>query len=259
MKNTNNGIIALNCYFSNKYNIVIVKPGLFPSEDLTIASEIYDSQTYPNGIESIMCSIHNSFHSDDEKSHNCIGCNLAEYTNLLRSSLSKNEETTDALAVFSSNIFFCYLLVERFEEIFKIVQLQDKYKQKYFQVFAKIRRWCNFLKHPKAFMFVHHPEYYFEGGVELEDTDRSGKTMINQEFIDRYYSGSSENTKLYQILTNKKDVIVIFPNLSDIIKDFCSAQTKFIELISQNEMIKELLNGQSTLNDFYSNEDLTEG
>lgn len=224
--------------------------------------EVYSSEIFPNG-ESIMCSIHSSFHKENERTHNCIGCNFSDYTELLQSVLKKHSDADSPLEVFSSTILYAYILVERFEEIFKIIKLDDSYKLKYFQVFGKIKRWTNFLKHPKAFILVHHPEYTFELCETLEQSkllmlhalcQQAASdliTFIDQEFVDTYYSSDSNNGKLYSILTNKKNVFVLFPNLTELISDFCIAQKKFIEIISKNEVYREILDGKTTLKDYF--------
>lgn len=218
--------------------------------DLKSAFDIYNDEIYPDG-QSIMCSIHDSFHKPEDKAHNCIGCNFASFTQLLRTSLEHYVEAKEPLEAFSSAILYSYLLVERFEEVFKIIRLHESYKHKHFQIFGKIKRWTNFLKHPKAFILVHHPVYYFEDEITIAIKDKSEITIINQDFIDMYYSGDAKNSKLYSILTNKKDVYVIFPKLADIITKFCVAQKKFINLISRNEVFREILNGQTTLKDYF--------
>jgi len=227
---------------------------MLTQHELKSAFDIYDREIYPDG-ESIMCSIHDSFHKPDDKAHNCIGCNFANYTQLLHSSLQTYAEVSYPLEAFTAAILYSYLLVERFEEIFKIIKLPEGYRQKNFQIFGTIKRWTNFLKHPKAFILVHHPEYYFMDEVTIEPDDKNKSIIIDQEFIDTYYSGDANNSKLYSILTNKKDVFVVFPNLTDLITEFCVAQKKFIDIISKNEVFREILDGQTTLKDYFEEMD----
>jgi len=226
---------------------------LHAQKELNQAFEVFDSEIYPDD-ESIMCSIHDSFNKENGNSHNCIGCNLADFTQLLHSSL-QNVLVSTSIEAFSNVILYSYLLVERFEEIFKIMQLPESYRARHFRAFGKIRRWSNFLKHPKAFMLVHHPEYYFENEVEIEPNDKKKYTFINQEFIDKYYSGGKNNSKLYKELTNNKNVIVLLPLLDRLMVDFCAEQKKFIEIISSNEVFKEILDENSTIKEFYEDSD----
>ena len=197
-----------------------------------------------------MCSIHDLFHNEDDKAHNCIGCNFADYTNLLHVAL-QNVAVSTPIEAFSSTILYSYLLVERFEEIFKIIKLPDSYRLKHFQVFGQIRRWANFLKHPKAFMLVHHPEYYFENEIAIGTGDETSQIIIDQKFIDEYYSGDKENNKLYSLLSNKKNVFVLLPRLDKLMIDFCAGQKKFIEVISNNEVFRELLDEKSTMKNYF--------
>ena len=214
------------------------------------AFAIYEKEIYSEGI-SIMCSIHESFKTESEVAHNCIGCNFADFTDLLRSALKQYSEVSYPLETFSGSLWYAYLLVERFEQIFDIIQLPSPYKQKHFQIFSKIKRWTNFLKHPKAFILVHHPQYFFESDVTIEPKDKENTIIINQEFIDTYYSGDSQNAKLFSQLTNKKNVFVIFPNLNELITEFCVAQKRFIEIISKNQVFKEILDGKTTIKDYF--------
>jgi len=166
------------------------------------AYEIYTAEIYPNN-ESIMCEIHDSFQKNGDKAHNCIGCNFAEFTRLLQTSLANYPNVETQLESFSSALLYSYLLVERFDEIFKIVGLPEAYKKRHFQIFGKIRRWTNFLKHPKAFILVHHPVFVFENDVKLEESDKEIIQIIDQDFIDLYYGGDVNNAKLYNLLMLK--------------------------------------------------------
>ncbi|MFN0275792.1 MAG: hypothetical protein ACKVPJ_08615 [Chitinophagales bacterium] len=225
---------------------------LYTQIELQNAFKIFDSEIYPND-ESIMCSIHDSFHREDDKAHNCIGCNFADYTQLLHSALQSGPVSAP-LEAFSSVILYSNLLVERFEEIFKIVKLPDSYRLRHFQVFGRIRKWANFLKHPKAFMLVHHPDYYFEREITVEPGDEKTHIFIDQAFVDEYYSGDKENNKLYSLLSNKKNVVVLLPTLDELMVDFCAAQKKYIEIISKNEVFRELLDEKSTMKNYFEGE-----
>jgi hypothetical protein len=226
------------------------------------AFDIYSKEIFPKD-ESIMCSIHNTFSKETGQDHNCIGCNFATYTELLRFTLHKYRNESDPIQIFSAVILYAYLLVERFEEIFRIIKLDEGYKSKHFQIFGKIRRWANFIKHPKAFIFVHHPSYAFEFYKTIKESknfilkaycqpeNADLMIFIDQEFVDYYYASDANNSKLHSLLTNKKDVVVIFPNLAVLISELCIAQKKFIEVLSKNEVYREILEGKTTMKDYY--------
>ena len=224
----------------------------YTQRELQKAFIVFKSEIYPND-ESIMCSIHDTFHKKDDKAHNCIGCNFAEYTQLLNAAL-QNVKVTTPIEAFSSTILYSYLLVARFEEIFKIIKLHEDYRLIHFQIFLQIRRWANFLKHPKAFMLVHHPEYYFENEITVEPSDKKTHIIIDQEFVDKYYSGVNENNKLYSLLSNRMNVVVLLPTLDTLIANFCIGQKKFIDIILKNEVFRELLDRKSTLQNYFEGE-----
>ncbi|HXB11069.1 MAG TPA: hypothetical protein VNZ45_03705, partial [Bacteroidia bacterium] len=87
--------------------------------------------------------------------------------------------------------------------------------------------------------------------AHCQPADSDLLTFIDQDFIDIYYASDINNGKLYSILTNKKNVFVIFPKITEIISEFCTAQKKFIEIISKNEVYREILDGKTTLKNYF--------
>jgi hypothetical protein len=227
---------------------------LYTQKELLNAFEIFREEIYPED-ESIMCQIHDVFNTDNKKLHNCLGCNLADYTQLLHTALQIGVYS-HPFEAFLNTTLYCYLLIERQEEIFKIIKLPESYRLKHFQIFGAIKRWSNFFKHPKAFILVHHPKYYFEEEVTLTEADKKINVIIDQQFIDTYYCGDQENNNLYKLLNNKKNVYVIMPNLPDLMQRFCQSQKKFLDIISNNEVFKEILDERSTLEDYFENNKL---
>jgi hypothetical protein len=84
------------------------------------------------------------------------------------------------LESFTKFILPAYLVVERMYEIFSIVELQESYRLKNFQTFRKIRRWANFLKHPKSFILVHHAKYLFEDYLTIENVSKDEDVVIDE-------------------------------------------------------------------------------
>ncbi|QJW98410.1 hypothetical protein [Frigoriglobus tundricola] len=76
-----------------------------------------------------------------------------------------------------------------------------------FTPFRDVHKWANFLKHPKAFLLVHHPVYFYTGMPEFGRSKHS--LVIDQAFVGEYYSGSDKNAKLHGQLKNKRDVAVL--------------------------------------------------
>lgn len=217
--------------------------------------EIFVLNNYDDEYESLYCSIHNSF----SKGHNCVGCNLNDDNIRLESFLVNYEHFYDANLTFTTFILLLYLQVESIHEYFQIIQLQESYRLKHFQVFQEIKRWANFLKHPKSFMLVHHPIYSYEGrkvlnpknGEFIIEKCKKSNPLIDSSFVNTYYSGDKKNKELYKKLHKKEDLIVLFPDPIRLIKEFTEAQNKFTDMIFNNEIVRDLLDNETTIEDYF--------
>lgn len=229
-----------------------------PEEHLKECLNILENNVTDDGTPNA-CKIHDAFGGLDGEHHNCLGCNFAESTDLILNYLRKNESFYDVQQSFIIYILLLYLLTERFEIIFNIIQLPDTYKTKHFKVFQQIRKWSNFIKHPKSFILTHHPEYDFENSESKMDLN--SKILINDQFVESFYKGQSDpekqkrtNKKLYETLKNQRNVIVIFPDMTSLTKKFSYSYNKFIDVICKNEAYVEILNDESTISSFFENE-----
>ena len=205
-----------------------------------------------------MCSIHNSF----KDGHNCVACNLNVNSELIIKFLLQYKEFGDVNLTFTNFILLLYLLVERYNEYFNLLTLQESYRLRYFQVFQEIKWWANFLKHPKAFMLVHHPVFVYntmkynseQDNYELIEEAKKNGSIIDTEFVKEYYSGDKNNPKLYQKLTKKENFLVIYPDPISLITKFVDAQKKFVATIAENEIIREILESKATIKTYFEGE-----
>jgi hypothetical protein len=197
----------------------------------------------------LMCSIHDSFPSH----HTCVACNLQENVKLLERFLLYAEVLPSVNYSFTTLLLLMYLLIERIHVYFELTKIPDSYQAKHFQVFREIKYWANFLKHPKSFMLVLHPQWQYEGMSEtFRDKPRKSTVIIDSTFVKQYYSGDQNNGKLYKLLARKGDVIVLFPNPVDLMKRFTQAQKKFVSLIAENEMVREMLESETMEKELFS-------
>ena len=120
---------------------------------------------------------------------------------------------------------------------------------------ARVNRWANFLKHPKAFFLVHHPEF----SIEEPATRASTTVFIDQEFIDKYYAGDGQNEELTRRLQNRAEVIVIIPSLPALLLEFSEELNIFMKIIRENPIYKELLGNKSTYEKFFEKYPIKEG
>jgi hypothetical protein len=222
--------------------------------------EIFATKCFDEDIDiPHVCKIHDAFGGMNGEHHNCLGCNFADSSNLILKFLKQYKELTDIQQDFTIYILLLYLYVERFEQVFEIISLPQTYKDKHFKIFQRIRRWANFIKHPKSFILTHHPIYDFEQSGTSYITDFPIK--INEQFIDHYYSAEidpakkkDKNKDLYKKIHNKKDILVVFPDIVRMTENFSDATNKFVDLILKNEVYKEILNDETTLETYFENE-----
>ena len=230
-----------------------------PSEKFKECYSIFSSKAigeegYPNA-----CKIHDAFGGREGDHHNCLGCNFADSTTLISRYLEKNDELDDIQQDFTVYILLLYLLVERIDIVFEIIQLPTNYKDKHFRIFQQIRKWANFIKHPKSFILTHHSTYDFENSGTIHNKEFT--ETINHIFVDKYYKGRTnqeeqkkQNTELYSKLRNKKDILVLYPDIAKLTDNLCFAYNKFVDLIINNEVYIEILNDETTISKYFENE-----
>lgn len=206
--------------------------------------------------DTLFCNIHSNF----KNGHNCVACNLNDSNRRIENFLLGYRLFTDIHTTMTSYIFLLYLQAECIFEYLNYLQLPNFYIQKKFQVLFTVKRWANFLKHPKSFMLVHHPIWEYKKDINVFVNDK--KPVIDTKFVQKYYSGDSKNKELSKELSNKEDLIVLYPNPFELITDFCNAQKKFSELISKNQLVREILDDSATLKEYYEeankNEEINE-
>ncbi len=210
---------------------------------------------YKNGYPAV-CEIHNLYEDKDKKNHNCIACNLADATVTINKFLLLRSAFDNIRDFYSTYIILLYLLVERAETIFGIIELHKGYRDENFTTFALIRKWANFIKHPKAFMLVHHPEYTFTGSPKIVAIKKlENLTVIDYKFIQTYYSNNNKNGELYEKLENKENVLVVFPEPNYLMIHLSAEIKKVINLLEKNEVYREILNTRATFYDFFVQND----
>jgi len=196
---------------------------------------------------SLFCTIHYNF----EGGHNCVACNLNDSNRRIENLLLGYKHFTDPHMVMTNFILQLYLQVEQILEYLRILKLPENYVQKHFHYFYTIKRWANFLKHPKYFLLVHHPVWILEKN-EQPRKGQDSELIIDTKFVNEYYAGDSKNNKLYHKLLKKENVKVIFPDPIEIIEKYCMTQSKFVEIIKNNQVVRDILNDEATITEFYN-------
>jgi hypothetical protein len=200
-----------------------------------------------------VCSLHDVLSVPIKTAHNCIGCNLADLTNAFGEVLRGLCNCKDLQASFSTYFMWLNVFVERYDFMMNYLGVPEPYRSREFPIFATIKHWANFQKHPKAFLFVHHPAFSCHAaGIAY---GFKNQISIDQKFVDKYYKGGKHNDALPNQLINAKSVVVEYPDPREIIQDFCIQSQKFIRLVAENPIYQQLLTEKSTVMDFFDEED----
>lgn len=207
--------------------------------------------TDPDATEPYLCKLHDAFRTDLEKgSHNCLGCNFADLTLAFDSVLAGIDQAFDVSAPSITFILWLYVFVERYDQVMNYLSVPEGYRKRHFASFQRIRRWANFIKHPKAFLFCHHPSFYHGGEVGDDAVDPNGIT-INDDFVRTYYAGTDKDQKLAKLLSNATTVEVVFPDPENLMQQFLDETREFVRLIQQNEVYREELSRITTAPNYF--------
>lgn len=176
----------------------------------------------PDGDEMYFCQLMSIFNEDDK--HCAIFCNLADDFLELEEFLSISDN-------IYRNPFKTYaLLLNSIVEKINIIKTIIDYKEN-FNNLTKIRRWANFFKHPKSFLFIHHPIFVYNQDSE----NASNRLFIDTEFISTYYKNNDHDAELKSMLTNKLEIEVLIPDLKELTQGFCNDINRLINVIKDNK------------------------
>lgn len=170
---------------------------------------------------------------DKYEGHNCIACNLEEGAYYLNTFLSTNKECAKVDYYVTMLTTIMYLETERIAEIYKELGLSlnnGKFDWGAFPNLQRIKYWANFFKHPKAYMYLHHPKYHIISDPNKPNFMIEG--IIDDQFVKKFYSGEKHNQDLKELLRNKDGYKVFFPDLVEFIESFCKELENLIRTIS---------------------------
>lgn len=206
------------------------------------------------------CSLQNITHlgiKAKSSYHNCLACQLEEGNNKLIRFLhdtdtSKND-VEEKEYIFTVFILLLYLQVEKLNTIFKFIGITFEFVEENWKVLGEIRKWANFIKHPKGFLFTHHPDFHFE--TENIKPDKNTK-IIGSEFVFKLYNHEDKEklNQTIQQIGNKNNLIVLIPDPNRLIKDYIVVSKKFCDTVKKNPHFKDILKKHTTIID----EDLIE-
>lgn len=199
----------------------------------------------------VMCQLHDAFGTYDTFHHNCLGCNFADSTWLIHNFLRTYELQETIQYAYSTLIILAYLLVERIDTFFNAIELNKAYRDQHFKILLEIRRWANFLKHPKAFLLTHHPTFTFYSSPKNGGLRENASVVIDRAFIDKYYANDEKNKELYRELENKENVLVVFPDAVWLVQNLCEAMHNCVAIIRDNPVYRAVVETRTTFYDYW--------
>lgn len=214
------------------------------------AAHYFDTSLFDKPQYSKFCYIHKHLETG-KKDHNCLGCNLNNVLMFTQVQIQQAVKMDNIEHIYFQVIIALYLAVERMDTILNIINLNKTYRDTHFKTIQRIRKWANFIKHPKAFMFCHHPVFTFNGCSFNSTIRKDFSQIIDESFILAYYSNNDDNDKLFQTIENKEKVLVVFPNITKIIEGFVKEANHFVSIVENNEVYREILTTKSTFLDYY--------
>ncbi len=199
------------------------------------------------------CKVYDALAGDCFERDDCIGENFNQLLHRIAEEWFGNyQPKQNADYYFCNYILLLYLVVERVDQIFDVINKDGKSKlfndfhYMNFQSLRRINKWANFFKHPKEFLFTHWPTYFFASERPNIDTD---DIVIDYEFIEKHYF--SEKCPRPVMLENNNRVFVEIPDLEVLTKEFCDEMNTFFNFICANQLIADFLQRKSTIELIY--------
>ncbi len=207
--------------------------------------------------DQIFCILHEQEYlgNHDGNTHACIACNLNDSLEKIYRFLNQNKSLDDLEYSFTIYILLLYLLVEKMHTIFKYIGISYEYVEDKWNVLIEIRKWANFIKHPKGFLFAHHPEYHFEDET-IDNKYTNWKKIDYVNFVEPLYK-REDPRKFKQTISqfaNKINLLVIIPCPERIAKELNTVCKEFCEKIKDNKHFQEILKADSVLENYYEDE-----
>lgn len=223
-------------------------------EELEMALSHFNTSLFEGNQDSTFCKLHEIL-STRETDHNCIGCNLNDILSYSRRGLESSLLFNSSSHILTSLIINLYLVVERIDTILNIIELNSAHREDNFKALNRIRKWANFIKHPKAFILCHHPIYTFQGCQHNSALHKYNPIRIDDTFIITYYSDNEKNVALFNILENKENVLVVFPAVQKLIMEFVSEILHFNAVLRGNDVYRHVLADRTTFLDYWASDD----
>jgi len=210
-------------------------------------SEVDGSQSVSNA-----CKVYDALVGDCFERQDCIGENFNQLLHQIVDEWFGHYRPGHHVAYYlCTYVLLLNLCVERVDQIFEVIDKGGKtkifqdYRRKTFPTLRRIRRWANFFKHPKEFLFTHWPQY--RDANEVQETI-TPTVVIDDDFVAKYYANGDSRPSELQ---NNPGVVVAVPDLVEITTGFCAEMNTFFQFICRNDLVADYLRQRSTIDSIY--------
>lgn len=213
---------------------------------------VYDSLLMMSKNETFVCRLHH--YLSHEYNHNCIPCNLDSQA-IMPYRFLRNRKNK-AMMPFDYNLYLQSMqgAIGVIEEIHTYIFFKDSKNDKFHNAYgslAYIKKWVNFIKHPKHFAVMsHHPVYNItNSGVSYD----SAQLTIGKSFIEKYYMAPKEDlrSKLFCEFDGKHPILIVYPDILEITRGYCEDIRKFMNYIESYSELREKIMDVATLKGFF--------
>lgn len=215
--------------------------------------DVFKTRLRPNS-EFISCRILNMCPQLPEDDHISVACNLDDMSVTIINYLSRYKRNTKAKSIecdIVPYLLLLYIMESTILSLFFEMNTGIKLEESKISAMRKVRRWANFFKHPKSFVYLsHHPKYTFENSQVF--FDKNPELEINTEFVCKYYKDKKSDLELKQQLHGKYPVLVVIPDIVQLTEEFAKSVIYIFDVIEGCEMAKEYLMANCVMKGFHT-------
>ena len=198
---------------------------------------------------------------DDLIGHECAWANLLESINLLVSFNNTLEDSNmNVNELWRINTLLLHVITQELHFILETSGLSHTYMQSSFEAIYSVKRYTNFLKHPKARLFLYKPTMiYAKSSVNdpniyaklLDEVKASSGNVlvVSTNDIKKYYSREDRNRDL-NLLTEwskKEGAYIVLPSIVDLTKDVIECIGDIKILFEENPILSRQLSVYSSV------------
>lgn len=203
----------------------------------------------------------------DSETHNCLACNLSDSIKMIGKHLKELKEQESEAKSENDRINFNYaytifilllhLQTEKIFTLFKFIGITKKYQRDNWEILTEINLWANFIKHPKGFLFCHHPFFVINDSqvykLGFKKDDQRIKILNYENFIKRFYNFENEEKfyKSIEMVEGKTHIFLKVTSPIFLMERFAVFCEELMKILTKNPFFKNQLIKKTSLEDYW--------